>query len=83
VKVIVVSKRIGGSRSIKLGGWSGAFISVCLACLLGVPVATYLSYLKSSDADSSDLLSKDIVREWVASITEQGQAIDQLQSQDT
>lgn len=82
MKVIIVSKRLGGSRSFKLGGWSVALMSVCLACLLGVPVATYLAYLKAHDAEKPDFLSPDVVKSWVANMTEQEQQLVQMQQQE-
>lgn len=78
MKVIVVSKRLGGSKSFKLGRLSGALISVCLACLLGVPAATYLAYLKTSQTDSQDLLSQDVVREWAENIAGQEREVADL-----
>lgn len=83
MKVIIVSKRLGGSRTFKLGGLSGAFITVCLACLLGVPVATYLAWLKSGSIKDADFVSSDVVEAWVANITEQGEQLDRMRQQES
>lgn len=71
MKVIFVSRGNGGTRSIKLGVWSGAFISVCLVCLIGAPLGAYISYLKAVNHKNSDLLTSDIAESWSKTLSEQ------------
>ncbi len=48
---------------------------MCFACLLGVPLATYLAYLKSTSGTDTDFLAPEIVQSWAETIAEQEQAL--------
>lgn len=76
MKVILVSRRHGGTRSFKIGAWSGAFLSVCLACLIGVPSAVYLTYLNGLDESDEALLSTNIRNAWDGQLNEQSQQVE-------
>ncbi len=52
-----------------------ALVSVCFACLLGVPLATYLAYLKSNSGSDTDFLAPEIVQSWAETIADQEQAL--------
>ncbi len=78
MKVILVSKKHGASRSFKVGAWTGAFLSVCFACLIGVPSALYITYLSNSSpsAESEDsILSSDIRKAWDQELDEQHEKV--------
>lgn len=77
MKVILVSKRHGGTRSLKLGPWSGAIMSVCLVCFIGVPVGAYLAYWKAINNNAADFISPEIAESWSATIAQQKKEIDQ------
>jgi murein DD-endopeptidase MepM/ murein hydrolase activator NlpD len=71
VKVILVSKKNGNSRSFSVGGWTGAILSVCLACLIGVPTGIYLTY-SDDDADGQGhLLDHEVRSIWARQLSEQ------------
>lgn len=46
MKIIVISKRLGSTRSFHMGAIARAFLSICV---LGIPVAGYFGYQKLSD----------------------------------
>jgi murein DD-endopeptidase MepM/ murein hydrolase activator NlpD len=71
VKVIILSKKYGNCRSFNLGIWSGALLSVCFACLIGVPAAAYLTYLKLADDSGNHLLGPEIREIWAERVQEQ------------
>ncbi len=71
MKVIILSKKYGNCRSFNLGIWSGALLSVCFACLLGVPAAAYLTYLKHADDSENRLLESEIRQVWAERVQEQ------------
>lgn len=81
MKIILVSKKHGASRSFKVGAWSVAFLSVCFACLIGIPSAIYLSYFNSSTTTSNgeSLLTSDIRKIWGEKLDEQHLEIEKTQ----
>lgn len=71
MKVILVSKKHGNSRSFRIGAWTGAVLSVCLVCLVGIPAGVYLTYVKA-DADGQErLLDPEIRSVWAKQLSEQ------------
>ncbi|BFM17306.1 M23 family metallopeptidase [Maricurvus nonylphenolicus] len=62
MKVIVVSKRHGRTRSFTFGGWTRALVSVCL---LGIPVGMggWLGY-QSTKGDGADVFTNDSTKIW-------------------
>jgi len=81
VKIIILSKKYGNCRSINLGIWSGALLSVCLACLIGVPVAAYVTYLKLVSDSKNHLLEPEIRQVWAERLQEQEILIEQARQQ--
>lgn len=81
VKVIILSKKYGNCRSFNLGIWSGALLSVCLACLIGVPAAAYITYLKLADDSESHLLEPEIRQIWVQQLQEQERLVAQAREE--
>ena len=71
MKVIILSKKYGNCRSFNLGIWSGALLSVCFACLIGVPAAAYLTYLKLADDSGNHLLGPEFREIWAERVLEQ------------
>ncbi len=66
MKIIVVSKRHGNTRSFTLGGWTRVFLS---ACLVGIPVgAVFSAYLFNGDAD---LFKSEVTHAWEKALDEQ------------
>lgn len=75
MKIIVVSKRHGNTRSFTLGAWKRALIS---ACILGLPVGITLGALKYFDTEAdSELLNPESRKAWVAALNEQAAQIEQ------
>lgn len=71
MKIILVSKKHGRARSFNVGAWSGAFLSVCLVCLFGVPAAAYLKYVNAQTAADPQFLEAEIRDAWLARLEEQ------------
>lgn len=62
MKVIIVSKRHGRTRSFNLGGWTRALLSICaLMVPVGIGGVAGLHYAES---DGSDLLTGDTHQAW-------------------
>jgi len=73
MKVILVSKRHGGTRSFTLGSWARAVLS---ACLFGLPVgAATWGVMQYSAGDASDLFNEDSVQAWSEALSQQEQKI--------
>lgn len=70
MKVIVISKRHGSTRSFTLGGLSRALLSVCL---LGVPVSAYFAYQYYVAGDSIDT---KITQAWKSNLQEQREEVE-------
>ncbi len=71
MKVIVISKRHGSTRSFTLGGLSRALLSVCL---LGIPVGAYYAHqiLLQSDHD----INSEVAQAWISALSEQEQEVE-------
>lgn len=81
MKIIIVNKQHGQTRSITLGGWTRALLSICL---LGMPVtaAGIMGYhwLNSSSLES-DLFTAESRKAWEQTLAEQQQQIEQTRDQ--
>lgn len=77
MKVILVSKKDGNSRSFRISAWTGAFLSVCLACLIGVPAGVYLTYIDTDADDQGHLLEPEVRYAWERQLAEQQQQLDE------
>ncbi|MFT5085446.1 MAG: murein DD-endopeptidase MepM/ murein hydrolase activator NlpD [Lentisphaeria bacterium] len=71
MKIIVVSKRHGNTRSFTLGGWTRTLLS---ACLVGIPVGAVLGYSYLTDGPSQELLPTT-TEAWVKALDEQGEHV--------
>lgn len=73
MKIIVVSRQHGRTRSFTLGGWTRAVLSVCL---LGIPAALggWAGYTINSN-DSSDILNDESAKAWQEALAEQKQQV--------
>lgn len=73
MRIILVSRRYGSTRSLNLGGWTRALIS---ACLVGIPVGmASLAYkVFNQDNDILDSHSRDA---WVETLSQQKNEVDQ------
>lgn len=69
MKLIIVSKRHGRTRSISFGGWTRALLSVCM---LGIP-AGFGVWLGQEllQGDGSDLFTRDTTRAWNQALDDQ------------
>jgi len=74
MRVIVVSKRYGNTRSFGLGGWARALISVCV---VGLPVGLAAVAYKfiSQDSDMLDTHSREA---WVTTLHNQETEVEQV-----
>ncbi|ACR12621.1 M23 family metallopeptidase [Teredinibacter turnerae] len=69
MKIIVVSKRHGSTRSFTLGGWTRALLS---ACMVGIPVgAVTLAVSQHLSSNSSDILTAESTEAWEETLVEQ------------
>lgn len=81
MKIIIVSKQHGQARSITLGGWTRALLSVCL---LGIPVTAggILGYNWLVEHDSqSDMFTARTRQAWEAALAEQKAQVEQTREQ--
>lgn len=79
MKVIIVSKRHGRTRSFTLGGWTRALLSVCaLAVPVGIGGAAGIHYAKD---DGADLISSDATKAWNDTLADQQAEIDNASRQ--
>lgn len=77
MKIILVSKRHGGTRSFTLGTWARVALSVCL---FGLPVGTAALWaLNYGMGGTSDLLNEDSTRAWSKALSEQEEQIERAQ----
>ena len=68
MRIIVVSKRHGRTRSFTMGGWARAVVS---ACLVGIPVSAALFFQQFDSEPSSELLNSDATKFWVEAVSRQ------------
>lgn len=68
MKIIVVSKRHGRTRSISFGGWTRVVVS---ACLLGLPIVGAWIGAEMARGDGSDLFNNESTRVWNKALSEQ------------
>lgn len=69
MKIIVVSKHHGRTRSFTLGGWTRALLSVCL---LGIPVGLGVWVNQElNHSDGADLFTGDSARAWSEALANQ------------
>ena len=81
MKIIIVSKQHGQTRSFTLGGWTRALLSVCL---LGMPVtaAGVLGFQwLNGFQDESDFFTADSRRAWEARLQEQQADVERTREQ--
>ena len=77
MKIILVSKNSGATRSFNINLWSCAFVSVCLACIIGVPVGTYYAFFDHNKTDSTGLLSPELTQQWQKALKHQSDDLEQ------
>jgi len=77
MRIIFVSKRYGNTRSISLGGWSRALISVCL---VGLPVglAAFAYKFINQEADVLDTQSREA---WVSTLNAQETEVERVRKE--
>lgn len=74
MKIIVVSKRLGNTRSFTLGGWTRALLS---ACIVGIPVgAGTLAVTQMSHEDTNDLMPSKTTQAWEETLQQQDESIE-------
>ena len=76
MKIILVSKRHGGTRSFTLGGWTRAVLG---ACLFGLPVGAGTWAALQFAGGASDVFTEDSTRAWAKALTEQENQIVEAQ----
>lgn len=81
MKVIFISKRFGGTHSIRLGAWAGALLAACLVCIVGAPVGAYYAYLKATSGESPDVVSPEVAAQWAESLADQEIKIEEAKVQ--
>lgn len=75
MKIIIVNKQHGESRSFTLGGWTRALLSVCL---LGMPTALgVLGYNWLVEHDSDERINAESLRAWESELAVQKQQVEQ------
>lgn len=80
MKIIIVSKQHGQTRSITLGGWTRALLSICL---LGIPVtaAGVLGFQWANGGIGDDVFTAESREAWEATLAEQKQQVEQTREQ--
>ncbi len=79
MKVILVSRHHGRTRSITLGGWTRAVVSVCL---IGIPAAIGgLAGYNWGPKEASDVLTDESAKAWQEALDEQKGQVTQAQAQ--
>lgn len=74
MKIIIVSKQHGESRSFNLGGWTRALLSVCL---LGMPAALcFLGYNLAVDRNTSERVNSESLLAWESELAVQKQQVE-------
>ncbi|WP_347330799.1 peptidoglycan DD-metalloendopeptidase family protein [Marinimicrobium locisalis] len=81
MKIIIVSKQHGQTRSITLGGWTRALLSICL---LGMPVTAAgvlgVQWLNAQSGDN-EMFTAESRRAWEATLAEQQAQVEQTREQ--
>ncbi len=77
MKIIVISKRHGSTRSFTMGGLLRALLSLCL---VGVPVGAYLGHQKISKAEAGHVNSA-IAHAWKSALDAQEQQIRDIEQE--
>lgn len=77
MKIIVISKRHGNTRSFTMGGVTRALISMCL---IGIPVGAYFGYDKIFKADESEF-GPDMANAWVEVLDAQEQEVEDIKGE--
>ena len=70
MKIIVISKRHGRTRTFTLGGWTRSLIS---ACLVGIPVGIGAWYFSEK---TPDLVTQETTKAWSEALEEQSAEIE-------
>ena len=79
MKIIIVNSDHGQTRSLTLGGWTRALLSVCL---LGIPAAVGAwGYSWLVNFDKEDVLNVDAPGDWGANLTEQKEKLEKSRQQ--
>lgn len=79
MKLILVSSRLGGTRTITLGFWSKA---VALVCLLALPIASVtLMALQWGVKNGHSLLTSDVSKAWQESLVEQRNEVERTRQE--
>lgn len=79
MKIIIVNKQHGGSRSFTLGGWTRALLSVCL---LGMPAALgVLGYNWVVDRTSDERINAESLSAWETELAGQKQQVEQTKQE--
>jgi len=79
MKIIIVSKHPGQSRSFTLGGWTRALLSVCL---LGMPTALgVLGYNWVVDRQADDRISAESLQAWEGELAVQKQQVERTRQE--
>lgn len=74
MRIILVSKRYGNTRSINLSGWARVLLS---ACLVGIPVGIAGLAYNTLEGDDNDLLDQQSREVWVKTLVEQQDQVEQ------
>lgn len=75
MKIIVVSKRHGSTRSFTLGGWTRALLS---ACIVGIPVgAATLAVTHVTSKSSPDIMPSESAQAWAETLEQQQAEVDE------
>lgn len=80
MKIIIVSKQHGQTRSFTLGGWTRALLSVCL---LGIPMtaAGVLGYQWLNQSAESDMFTAESRKAWESTLEDQKRQVEETREQ--
>lgn len=80
MKVIVVSKRHGRTRSFSFSGWTRALLSTCLLLLpTGLGYLIYQQYQHSQLSPGADIFNDNSTKAWNDALAEQKQQVSETQ----
>ncbi len=74
MKIIVVSKRYGSTRSFTLSDWARTILSVCL---VGIPVGAVTLWANHLWSKQESLLTPNTTGAWVKALDEQAEQVEQ------